>query len=125
MRKILLALIVVAVAVIAAAIYFYYDPSAPGNLFPRCIFLTFTGYKCPGCGSQRAIHALMNGHLLQAFKYNAALMVAVPLATFYLIVEWKSNAWPRLYNALNSSTAGIIILIAIIAWWILRNILNW
>lgn len=114
-----------AVAVIAAAIYFFYDPSVPGNLFPRCIFLTLTGYKCPGCGSQRAIHAVMNGHLLQAFKFNAALIVAVPLVGTYLVTEWKRDAWPRLYNVLNSASAGIIVLVAIVAWWVLRNIMNW
>lgn len=124
-RKIILIFIIVAVAVIAAAIYFFYDPNSPGNLFPRCTFLMLTGYKCPGCGSQRAIHSLLHGDLLQAFKYNAALIVAVPLVGIYLLTEWKRDAWPKLYSVLNSSTTCIIILNALVAWWVLRNILNW
>lgn len=114
-----------AAAVIAAAIYFFYDPSQPGNWFPRCTFLTLTGYKCPGCGSQRAIHSLLHGDVLQAFRYNAALLVMIPLLATYLLAEWKRDDWQHFYNALNSAAAGIIVVIAVIAWWLLRNIFGW
>ena len=60
MRRTLLIGLVVAALVVFGFIYFALDPSR-SDLFPRCVFLSLTGYKCPGCGSQRAIHALLHG----------------------------------------------------------------
>ena len=122
MRKALLIIICVVALIVAATIYFFYDPSQPGTWFPRCIFLTLTGYKCAGCGSQRAIHALLHGDVLTALHYNAALLVALPLVAAYGIAEWKREAWPRTYLAINNRWVVIAILVVLIAWWIGRNI---
>ncbi|MBO7608898.1 MAG: DUF2752 domain-containing protein [Muribaculaceae bacterium] len=124
MRKIIYFFIIVAVVVMAAAIYFTYDPAKPGNIFPRCFFLTFTGYKCPGCGSQRAIHSLLHGDFLQAFRFNAALVVALPILVVFAISEWKRNSWPRFYEIVNNKWIGITILFAVVFWWIIRNVFN-
>lgn len=125
MRKTTITIIILAAAMIAAAIYFTYDPNKPGNLFPKCFFLTFTGYKCPGCGSQRAIHSLLHGEIAQAFHYNAALLAGIPILVILAISEWKRLSWPRFYNIINNKWVGISILIATIAWWILRNVFDW
>ena len=52
-------------AVMAGVVYFTFDP-AQEAYFPRCTFLTLTGYQCPGCGSQRALHALLHGDIVVA-----------------------------------------------------------
>ncbi|MBQ7690591.1 MAG: DUF2752 domain-containing protein [Muribaculaceae bacterium] len=111
-----------AVAVMALAIYFVFDPSAEGSLFPRCVFLTLTGWKCPGCGSQRALHSLLHGDLLGVIRFNAALPVAVALVAAYLVAEWKRTTWPRYWAALNNRWAGMAILVAVVAWGVLRNV---
>ena len=50
---------VCAIAAIAAAagavVYVALDP-ATCAVFPRCPFYVLTGLKCPGCGSQLALH---------------------------------------------------------------------
>ena len=124
MRKTLIIIIAMAAAIVAVAIYFFYDPSQPGTWFPRCTFLTLTGYKCAGCGSQRAIHALLHGDVTSALHYNAALLVALPLVAAYGIAEWKREAWPRFYLAINRPWVLISILVGVIAWWIGRNIVD-
>ena len=100
MRRTLVVLLVLAALLVIGAVYYALDPSASG-LFPRCVFLSMTGYKCPGCGSQRAIHALLHGDVLGAFKYNALLLVAsiffyawgepvyVLLMLVSILVNWK------------------------------------
>lgn len=113
-----------AAAVVAAAIYFFYDPSQPGNWFPRCIFLTLTGYKCAGCGSQRAIHSLLHGDVVAAAHYNAALLVSIPLIIVYGLAEWKRESWTRFYMAVNHRWVLMAIFVALLAWWVGRNVLD-
>ncbi|RKV71031.1 MAG: DUF2752 domain-containing protein [Alloprevotella sp.] len=47
------------------------------------MFRSATGYSCPGCGAQRAIHSLLHGHFAEAISYNYFLpFVAVFLLVF-------------------------------------------
>lgn len=64
----LLALMAVAVA----------DPSTNG-LFPPCLWRAATGWLCPGCGSARALHALVHGRLGDAFSSNPLTIAAIPV----------------------------------------------
>ena len=63
-KKITMIVIAVALAVMAV-VYFVFDPTTT-RLFPKCAFYALTGFKCPGCGSQRAIHALLHADVLAA-----------------------------------------------------------
>ena len=115
----------VAVIVIAGiAIYSTFDPSA-SRWFPRCPFLMLTGLKCPGCGTQRAIHALLHGDVLSALHFNALLPVSIPLLLLYGYAELVRTRKPRFYNRVNSVTAILAVLIVVIVWWIVRNICGW
>ena len=77
MRRSLLLVVAGLVMLVLGFIYYALDPST-SDAFPRCSFLSLTGYKCPGCGGQRAVHALLNGDVAGAFRFNALLMIAVP-----------------------------------------------
>ncbi len=46
-----------------------------------------TGMKCPGCGSQRAIHALLHTDIKTAFSYNALLVLSIPYVILLLGVR--------------------------------------
>ena len=105
-------------------IYYGLDPSASA-LFPRCPFLEFTGYKCPGCGSQRAIHALLHGDVVKAFRYNAMLLLAIPWVAVCLYAESRRVRNPRLYARINAPLLIWLFLAAVLIWWLLRNIFNW
>jgi hypothetical protein len=83
---------------------------------PQCIFRHLTGYECAGCGSQRAIHALLHGQIAVAWHFNPAIFFAIPIIIIYII---NPRRWRR---ALHSPIALWGIAIAAIAWWILRNI---
>ena len=124
MRRTLVVLLVLAALLVIGAVYYALDPSASG-LFPRCVFLSMTGYKCPGCGSQRAIHALLHGDVIEAFKYNALLLVAVPWIILCLYDESRRVRNPRLYARLNAPLLIWLFLAMVLIWWLLRNIFNW
>ena len=123
--RILVASIIVAAAIIAAAIYFTFDPEQPGSFFPRCMFLTITGYKCPGCGSQRAIHALLHADIATALKHNAALLIFIPAIAAYAVAEWQRKAWPGFYATITRPAIVGAIFTLIVAWWVLRNVFAW
>jgi hypothetical protein len=124
MRRTLLFLFIITGLLVFGAVYYVLDP-ASSSLFPRCGFLSLTGYKCPGCGSQRAIHALLNGDIAQAFRYNAMLFISVPWLVLCFYAESQRKRNPRLYARLNSSLLIWLFLAMILLWWLLRNIFNW
>ena len=124
MRCSLVITVVIVLLLVFGFIYYAIDP-ATSTVFPRCTFLTLTGYKCPGCGSQRAIHALLNGDIKGALSYNAMLIVAIPWIALCLFAEGQRTRRPHLYERLNAPLLIWLFLVAVLAWWLLRNIFNW
>lgn len=122
MKRGVITLLIVVAAIVAVAIYFTFDPADSSNIFPKCVFVTLTGYQCPGCGTQRAIHCLLHGDLSGALHYNAALLVVIPVILVYFYAELRRTTRVRLYNALNSTPAILTVAAFIVSWWILRNI---
>jgi hypothetical protein len=60
-------------------VLFFFNPGTWG-FYPVCTFYLATGLQCPGCGSLRAVHQLLHGHLGAAFHYNPLLICTLPLA---------------------------------------------
>jgi len=59
-------------------ILYFFDPNQY-SFYPRCLFHQTTGLFCPGCGSLRAIHQLLHGHLMAAARLNALLVLSLPV----------------------------------------------
>lgn len=116
--------LVVVLLLVVVAIYISVNP-ATSKYFPKCLLYSLTGYKCPGCGSQRAIHSILNGNFIEAIKYNAFLMVAIPLIVFYLLHEYTNIIPERVGNVMANPITIILIGVVIVAWWILRNVFDW
>lgn len=111
----------VTVVIAAICIYFYFDP-ADSVFFPRCPFLSVTGFQCPGCGSQRAIHSLLHGDISAAWHYNCMLILFAPLIALLLFAEFTRNSYPRLYTRINSAPVIWGSFIVLFLWGIVRNI---
>ena len=115
--------IFIAIGIVAAlVVYFTFDPATPGGWFPKCPFTTLTGWKCPGCGSQRALHQLLHGDIVQAWHYNAGLVVGLPLAATFFVAEKKRTEWHKFYMAVNHPAVLLTLFVAIVLWWIGRNV---
>lgn len=83
-----------------------------------------SGLKCPGCGSQRAVHSLLNFDFLQAFRYNALLVVSVPLVLVLTCAELMRGKKPVFYSKVNSPVVIWGIFGIVVLWWILRNVFD-
>jgi hypothetical protein len=97
---------------------------APPSIYrvPPCPSLFLTGLYCPGCGSLRAVHHLLHGHLLRAVGFNPLFILLLP----YLAAWWLAEAWvalrgwrPRLPM---SPIFGGAILVLVLGFWVARNL---
>ena len=107
---------------IAGAVYlFLFEPGKSG-FFPACPFRLLTGFTCPGCGTTRALHQILHGHLDTAFTLNPLLLLAVPFLLFallrYSVIVMRGGV-PR-PNALPAPYIYAIFFI-ILSFWIFRN----
>jgi hypothetical protein len=79
----------IATAAGAALVLFFFDPSRFA-FYPQCPFHKWTGLDCPGCGGLRALHQLLHGLVLAALRFNAFVVLSVPLGGFFALLEiWK------------------------------------
>jgi hypothetical protein len=80
--------------IIAAALLFLFNP-AQGGFYPVCIFHRSTGLLCPGCGSLRAMHQLLHGHVAAAMHFNVLLVFSLPMVGWFggrfLIARFKQQ----------------------------------
>lgn len=121
-RKRLMVMAGLVLVLIILCIYFYFDPN--GRFFPQCPFLSLTGLECPGCGTQRAVHAVLHGDIGAVWQLNAALFVFVPLLILLFVAEVLGHQRiPRLYDALNSRYMIWATATFIIVWWAVRNLI--
>ncbi|MBP6311609.1 MAG: DUF2752 domain-containing protein [Flavobacteriales bacterium] len=97
-------------------VFYFIDP-ASGRLF-SCPLNELTGLLCPGCGSQRALHALLHGEPFAAMHHNPLTSIGIPALGIQLVLNraWSGKAWPEL-----PKWSVISWMIVIGGWGILRN----
>lgn len=105
-------------------IYSVYDPSA-SVLFPKCPFLMLTGYPCAGCGSQRAVHALLNLELAEAVRYNFLVVIFIPIILLLCFLSIFRRRFPKLYLITHHKICAYAFLAIILLWWVLRIVFGW
>lgn len=119
-HKIMITSIILLVVII---IYGNFNPYSE-NIFPKCSFYVLTGYKCPGCGSQRAIYDLLHLKIIEALKENLLLVTVIPYLLFGIFFETlaqKKIQFGKIYHLLFGVTAIWILFFFIIFYWFFRN----
>ena len=89
-----------------------------------CVFHELTGLYCPGCGSGRAVNALMNGKIAEAFAWNPLVFFLGFPSLVILVREYLRLILPKLRwkpvtipQPIAVAACGILIV-----FWILRNL---
>lgn len=111
-----------ALLLVLLAVYAFVDPSQAWWM-PKCPVYTFTGWQCPGCGSQRAVHALLQGDFSEAFAHNALFLLMIPFLALMAYAEFSRLRRPRLYRALNRPVVIISVSMLILSWAVVRNLI--
>ena len=116
---------IVIVLPILIFVYKVYSPYEFG-FFPKCILKESTGLLCPGCGSQRSVHFLLNGDIHSAAKENVLLVFSLPYILIGFIFESLLNRNKKLAvfrRILFGQKAIYLILFLVFLFWTLRNII--
>lgn len=95
-----------------------------GSLGLQCPFYALTGLYCPGCGSGRAVYALLHGRLAASFRSQPLLYLLGIPAGLVFAHEYLRLVFPRLKlrpvyipQAVQIGAAALILV-----FWIARNI---
>ncbi|WEK19094.1 MAG: DUF2752 domain-containing protein [Candidatus Pedobacter colombiensis] len=111
------------IVIIISVLYYRYDPEMY-SFFPECPFHKYVGLDCPGCGSQRAVHALLHGNILLALNYNVLLVLSLPFLVIHFLLKvlsyfmHKDLTWSIWYKPLTPKMIFVVVLL----FWIGRNI---
>lgn len=118
--------ITVIIAIVAGISILYFLNPENTIWMPKCPFYLLTGYQCPGCGIQRAVHQLLHLNLHKAFEYNMFVFILAPYILSLIIVTWfdPKEKLKKLKNICYSSTTIYIYLVLMVVWWIIRNIID-
>lgn len=65
-------------AIAVLALLCFFDPSTSA-IFPPCPTNALTSLYCPGCGTLRAMHALLHGDLKEALSQNILAVIFIPI----------------------------------------------
>lgn len=78
----------------------FYDPATSG-VFPPCPVHYLTGWYCPGCGSLRALHQLLQGNVRAAWSMNPLTLIFLPFLSYGLasraLAEIRGQGLPRVF----------------------------
>lgn len=109
-----------AVVIFVGLIYGYII--IPMGFHIPCLFKLIYHIRCPGCGLTRMCLSILHGNFIKAIKYNIGLVIISPII-LYIVCK-------QIYNYINDSNEPLnkwlitSTLIYLIAWTIVRNILN-
>jgi len=104
------------------ALYVFWNPTET-NIFPKCPVYSVTGIYCPGCGSQRAVHKLLNGNIIEGIRHNYLIALLGLVLSYQAFIFIMNNVLQKgIVNLLHKSKVTFGILIFVILFWILRNI---
>lgn len=71
---------------LAALVLLYFDnPSDKGTIFPPCPTNYISDIYCPGCGSLRAMHALVHGNFAEAASQNILTLIFLPILVLMVL----------------------------------------
>jgi len=99
--------------------FFYFNNPSEKNIGISCQFYKFTHLLCPGCGGQRAFHALLHGRFLEAARLNWLIFLILPIIFMKIFEELTGKSFPIKLTSIFQK----ITLLAIILFGLIRNIL--
>jgi hypothetical protein len=114
--------LVTAVGAVGLVVLYLVDPTA-ARWFPVCPFHELTGLHCPGCGTSRALHALVHGDILTALSNNVLSTLFVPMLAWTWVSYGLQTTGRKPLPSIRWSPAALWTLLAVIlVFWIARNL---
>lgn len=100
-----------------------FHPPVEGSFLPPCPLHATTGLHCPGCGSTRALAALVRGDLALAWRNNPLAMLALlALVPWGIRQGWLALRENRFASFSLPKFGGQAIVWTVILFTVLRNL---
>lgn len=124
MSKRLLRAILLSLPIVVITYYYGYFDAGSGEEL-TCYVYESTGLLCPGCGGQRAVHALLQGNVKEALAFNGMILLFLPLLILFYI------AMVEIYILRNNNFKcrfklpywfGYVLIVVVLAFSIVRNL---
>jgi len=77
----------------AAMLVLYFFAPEEHRFYPRCLFYSFTGIQCPGCGGLRAMHRMLHGEFATAWHLNPLVPILVPATALWCGLYAVKREW--------------------------------
>ena len=90
-----------------------FPPEQYAFLYPQCPIHHYFGILCPGCGTTRALAALVRGHLLEALHWNALTTLGLPVIAGWILFARKPLRWPQIPPKILYSAVAAAVLFTI------------
>lgn len=109
-----LAIIAVAVTVLLRF------PPGQYSFYPECPIYRYLHIQCPGCGTTRALGALLHGNITEALRLNAFTTLLIPFAALYTaacyrrFLQRKTIQLPRLPHSAVYVTLALAAIFSIV-----------
>ncbi len=117
--------IVATLAGVAAVVFYWFFDPLQTAWMPRCPFRLLTGWSCPACGNQRALHALLHGHIAEAWHFNRFLILSLPYFAAVLWTTFSHGTLARRWRSIVQHPQVIMAFFGLtVGWWIGRNIFD-
>ena len=89
----------------------------------KCPLFQLTGWQCPLCGLQRAVHTFLHGDFLAAWRYNPALWILLPYVGVWVLGGCSERvARTRVYVWCTSTGVVLAMLLMLCMWGVARNV---
>lgn len=108
-------------AAAACATLLVVDPNRAGA-YPTCPFLAVTGLQCPGCGTMRALHALLRLDMPAAVGFNVLTVALLPVLVWAWVAWWRHRTGRRPAPPRLSPRVGYAVAAVVPVFWVLRNL---
>jgi hypothetical protein len=112
---------IAAVVVAVLLVLFVFDP-ATALFYPNCMFHSVTGLDCPFCGTSRALHQLLHGHFVAAWRLNPLVVVALPLIGAAVALRQGRGRGARFVASLNRPAWWWALLAVALVFTVARNL---
>lgn len=111
-----------AVGVACAVAVLLRFPPGQYNFYPQCPIYAMFHVECPGCGTMRALAALLHGHVAEAFRLNALTMSILPVVVGYAAVWYRRYLRREEFRWPHVPATGIYAALAVaVSFAVVRN----
>jgi hypothetical protein len=103
------------------AVVYCFSP-AEYSFYPRCPVYSTTHWLCPGCGSTRALHALLHLDLRTALHYNALFTLLAPFLCLWLgFICYRTMRYDQFPNLAIPRSVAACLIATVILFTVVRN----